>query len=94
MEIADRVLALIVFQPGITAAEIRVALPDVPGHAIARSIVRMRDEGAIENFTWGAYRVKRASEEIPSVRTNAEIRRHKPDSLIRPCPLARLMAGR
>ena len=94
MEIADRVLALIVSQPGITAAEIRVALPDASGRAVARSIVRMRDEGVIENFTWGAYRIKRVREEISPIRATAEMPRHKSDSLIRPIPFARLMAGR
>ena len=96
MQIADRVLALIASQPGITTADIRAALPDLPRHAIAGAIRRMRENGVVEHHLhMGGYQVRsmrEASSPMPAPES-PQAKSHL-DAFIRPATLARLMAGR
>ena len=85
--IADRVLSLIIEQPGISITELRAALRDVNRNSVGTAIGMLREQGFILRTHRGTYRSPNAValEPKPTV---------WPQGGITPVPLSRLMAGR
>jgi predicted transcriptional regulator of viral defense system len=86
--LAERILAVIIEQRGISMPELRAAFPDVNPNSVSSAIGRLREEGFIICAHRGTYRP--AERKLREPASGQSWRAGE----IPPPPLARLMAGR